>query len=258
MRKLLFCLSICLCPLRIFSNEQSVDLRTFLKTRTQQYPFAQETKIYLSTPPRTGSTLVYNVLRFLFEPENHNNWEMNASNLITKNHETNLVPKDGLFVFTMRNPVEACMSHYRVCCSDQNAILPLKILDEILKMQVNSLRYLNKLISKNKKVLVLKYESFVDNFDSLFESIENSFRINISLTDKDIIKSALNKENVSKHIEGFSSFSQYDELSLFHGLHINHGEFSEEFEAIVRADIISRIQPYIREFKKWGYFIEER
>ncbi len=91
-------------------SEEFIDLTTFLQKRTQQHPIIGYKKIYLATPPRTGSTLVYNVLRYLFENEDPYDWEQNYDNLVVKSHSDYKIKKDGIYVVTIRNPIEACLS----------------------------------------------------------------------------------------------------------------------------------------------------
>ncbi len=236
-------------------EDEIIDLRTFLKERTQQYPHQKEFKaIYVNTPPRTGSTLVYNILRFLFESENHYPYSNNHQNLIIKTHDYNLIKKDILYVFTLRNPIDACFSHYLAYCSDKKKILPLGILDAIVHTQLKSIRYLERLILNEANIVILKYEDFVDDFDFLFLVIENRFSIFISCKDKIFLKKALQKDNVIKNIVKLESFSHIDEFSLFHGDHISRIDFPSELKETIKREIAERIFPYRSFYEKWGYF----
>ncbi len=59
-----------------------------ISLRTKQYPLEKYKKIIIRTPLRTGSTLVYNVVRTLFEDkENYNTNGFDSSvTLVSKQH----------------------------------------------------------------------------------------------------------------------------------------------------------------------------
>jgi hypothetical protein len=253
---LLICLVVTLqCfSYKIYAEEEFIDISSFLSERTQQYPLQCFKHVFLSTPPRTGSTLVYNVLRFLFENNPHFLWEENALNIVVKRHETNHIRNDVKYVSTIRDPIEACFSHYRVLCSRNNKIMPLEVLDEIIQFQVACINFTDQLLENKIDVLVLKYEDFVDNFDFLFDRIEDSFQIEISDEDKIFLSKALSKKNVRLNVEKFSNFEEFDQFNLFHGAHIDLDEFSEEYKNYVKMEIERKFSKYIDICKKWGYF----
>ncbi len=240
-----------------FSEEEFVDLRTFVQERTHQYPLLVGRKICLITPLRTGSTFVYNVLRFLFEYEDHRPWLENRLNLVVKSHHLNALEEDVIYVVTMRNPIDACVSLYRVNSTMFGEEKALETIDEIVQLQVNSFYCVDRLIYESQKVIVLKYEEFVDDFDFLFDSLESGFFIFIDGKDREVLKRSLNKTNVEKNISGLTVFSQYDEYSLFHGCHIDKRELSNRFLQDATRLVISRLRPYADMFQKWGYMIPE-
>ncbi len=105
-----FFLSLIFICFSLFAEEPFIDLRTFVEERTQQYPFQGGEKIYLNTPSRTGSTLVYNVLRYLFERKDQQPFDNQEWNLVVKFHEPTLFDPRATYICTIRDPVEASLS----------------------------------------------------------------------------------------------------------------------------------------------------
>ncbi len=239
--------------MRAHCEEDFIDLHSFVKERTQQYPLKTCKKIYLNTPPRTGSTLVYNVLRFLFENDDHKPWDGNFWNLIVKSHGDPFLRSDVIYITTIRDPVEACLSHYRVYCSKQGKILPIETLDQIVQGQQQSFKHLEKLVSNKMRVIILEYEEIVDNLGFLLAILENKFNITIDPRDKDFLQRALCKENVIRNAEKLHTFSLIDEFSLVHGSHIDRGELSKDLQELIRMEILQRLSEQPSLFQKWGY-----
>jgi hypothetical protein len=237
----------------LFTEESFIDLRTFIHERTQQYTFQGAEKIYLNTPLRTGSTLVYNVLRFLFEAENHQPFENQGANLILKLHAPTLFDHRAMYICTLRNPLDASLSAYWAFSNARGALRPFSFLDKIIKGQVDAFKYLDALVERGFTCLVLRYEEFVNDFESLFCSLEKQFNIIIDPKDRAILKRALSKENVNKNIERFSSFSEHDEYHHFHGNHIYKGELSDPYLHYVKSAILSRLSENASLFQRWGY-----
>src|SRR5690242_5117565 len=95
-----------------FGNaEEVLNVETLPTLRTQQYSMGPYKKIIICGPERTGSTLVYNVFKYLFE-DNDSLFEdheiQNWNRLVLKTHILN-IPQDPtiLCVMTLRNPVDA-------------------------------------------------------------------------------------------------------------------------------------------------------
>ncbi len=234
-------------------DEDFIDLRTFIKERTQQYPLNVCNKIYLNTPPRTGSTLVYNVLRFLFENDDHKPWDGNFWNLIVKSHGDPFLRSDVIYITTIRDPVEACLSQYRVYCSQKKKILPIEVLYQIVHEQLRSFKHLEKLVSNKMRLIILEYEEIVDDLRFLFSILESKFNITIDPRDKDFLQRALSKENVIKNAEKMGAFASVDDFSLIHGSHIDRGEQSKDLQELIRIEILERLSDQPNLFQKWGY-----
>lgn len=240
----------------LFAEESFIDLRTFVSERTQQYSFRGGEKIYLNTPIRTGSTLVFNVLRFLFENESQQPFENQLSNLVVKFHVPTLFDHRAMYICTLRNPLDAALSAYWAFSNAHGALLPFSSLDDIVEGQIEAFKYLDGLAERGFSYLVLRYEDFVANFESLFSSLEQEFAIVIDPKDRAFLKKALSKENVNKNIERFSSFSEHDAYHYFHGNHIRQEDPSEPYLLFVKQAILSRLSEHADLFKRWGYDID--
>jgi hypothetical protein len=237
----------------LFTEEPMIDLRTFIKERTQQYIFYGAEKIVVNTAPRTGSTLIYNVLRFLFERDNPQPFSNQDENLVIKRHDASLFDPRYIYVSTIRNPVECCISNYRLRYNETKSLDSHSSLGRSIDSQIAHYNYLDALRKKGLLCLILRYEDFVNDFEPLFRNIENHFGIVIDPKDRALLKKALSKENVNRNIAHMSSFSEYDQYSSFHGAHIDKGEISELDLIQIKRAILVRLCRNADLFKKWGY-----
>lgn len=239
-------------------SEEEINIDKCIEQRTQQYPLNGYKQICVYSPDRTGSTLVFNILRILFEDEKNKNrsgWrnKIRKNDLIVcKTHAMPPLNNEIAYVFTMRNPIDACFSLCRLSIKDNSA----KNIKMYAKDQMDRWNGLERLLSHNLKVVVLKYEEFNDNMDHIFEKLEEEFSIVIDEKDKSLLRKALCKENVLKTVDKLENFSEYESINLFHGSHIDQGEISEEDKALIKRQIAKKFVQYKKELNKWGYFIE--
>lgn len=247
-----------LSAVKIHADEEMIDLLTFIHQRTHQYPLPNGEKIFLLTPPRTGSTLVYNVLRFLFMDINEKPWYHRYQNLVIKDHDIHQFLPRFNYVVTIRNPVDACISLYRTSYPEDHAVIYEKMLDLSVNAQLKSFRSINKILERRYKLTVLHYEDFVDDFDFLLKSIESAFSFTILPEDKELLRKALSKKNVKAYTERFSGFEEYDHYSNFHGNHIHKGTYSENLEKALRKEVNLRLASHSAYFASWGYTVPEK
>lgn len=158
------------------------------------------------SPPRTGSTLVFNILQELF-----------VGYKIKKTHRYRF--KYAIFptVVTYRNPIDTIASMLLVKKLEITHDNINKMITEVDLSQPSELIAL----SQKNNVLTLKYEDFYRNFDYIFDNLEDFFRIDISSDSRKTISDKLNINEVFKHTKNIGSFSEYDERTLFHGEHIS-------------------------------------
>ena len=178
-----------------------------------------------------------------------------SSNLVIKTHVTMRTENDVNYVVTMRNPIDASISYYRIYYSSQQRVFESEILMSIIDAQINCLNFINDLKEKNDNVLFLRYEDFTKNLDNLFSSIEQHFSISIDQQDKEFLKNALSKENAQKNAEQFSAFTEYDDFSHYHGMHFDQGELSKKTTQFLKKKFTQKLCKFSKLYQEWGYSI---
>lgn len=237
--------------LSIHANEEienPIDIATCIKNRNKQYSLNEYENIWVISPVRTGSTLIYNVLRILFESEDSNS-------KVYKCHYVESIPKDKrcLCVFTLREPRESCFSWYRV--HKNNLIIDREWVRRWVEMLACQWGMLNQLQDQKIDFIILKYEKFVENLDYVFNNLESTLSISIDDQDRALIKRALSKENVLKNIKKIDSFDKWDPILLFHGKHVDQNEISDNEKEYIEQLINECLLDFDYIFKQWGYRI---
>jgi hypothetical protein len=208
---------------RILENFNIEDLPIY---RTGQYSISPYKKIVIFSAPRTGSSLTYNIFRFLFEDNaqifsRHDSFD--ANRIVLKTHkiseiDTLLGEPDILYIVTIRNLRDSAISHYRLfqqeICDNQS------FAKYLVSKYEEYLSFFKLMEAAKSNIVYFKYEDFVDNIPYFFNVIEDLFSISLSQRDKELIKKGYSKENISSEIQGFSNFSEYLPISGFHGEHI--------------------------------------
>lgn len=252
-----FFLILCSFSLKIFG--ESFDVEKLPMLRTQQYPIHSFEKIALFSLPRTGSSLVYNIFRYLFEaPENfsyfHNEFNLNCLVLKTQRFEE-IKQVDGspiIYIVTIRNPIDSITSHYRIYSHKIHNIQ--NFVKFRIAIYMEFLKFYEDLRQKGKDVLFLKYEDFAENIDYIFDRIESRFAIHIDQADRILMQKGYGRENVLSSVELFPDFEGYWPLSGFHGQHIKSDTYKPPKELTYWIEkLIEQVKP---EFRKYGYFLD--
>ena len=216
-------------------------------------------KIVIYSATRTGSSLVYNVFRFLFQNEaslssRHDKFNLASSVLKTHNHKKLGVLRNHnvLYVVPIRDPLQASISMYR--------IYPRQTRDtqnyckSLIDRQLIHLTIAEKLQGAGRDVVFLRYEDFENNVDYLIDFIENYFSISVFPLDKDRMKKGYDKENVYASTKNIPDFMNYLPISGFHGNHVTREKFTPP------EDVLYWLNYYLGHakpaFKKYGYFSE--
>lgn len=157
------------------------------------------------SPGRSGSTLVWNILKELFENEN-----------IHKCHRIKYDVNQKI-VSTVRDPRDILASRLLIGNNEINEVIIKKNLDEMKRYGFDDLIKI-----KNKSnVLILKYELFYNNYDYIFDELEQFFGITISLEKRNEIKQKFEIKEVMKISSKLGSFKKYDKDTHIHGKHIS-------------------------------------
>ena len=108
----------------ICHSKEIYDVEILPSLRSQQYPLNLNKKIIIFSAPRTGSSLTYNIFRFLFEDDSmifSRHDDFNLDRFVLKTHrfeELKLINEENVtYIFTLRNPIHTCLSHYAVLAS---------------------------------------------------------------------------------------------------------------------------------------------
>lgn len=236
---------------------EPLDIESLPSLRMKQYSADPHKKIVVFSAPRTGSSLTYNIFRFLFEKsENissfHNSFDQNC--LVLKTHKFAelelLEDKNVLYIVTIRNPIDAIISNYRI--SPQKIKNIGEFTKNLMQKHKEYLLFCEQLKESGNTVIFIKYEDFKDDFEVIFQMIQNHFSLVIEDLDKELIQKGYAKENVHFFIEGFSSFKEYLPISGFHGKHVTLDSYTPPKELVYWLNTyLDEIKPV---FSKYGYF----
>lgn len=239
-------------PLQNF-GEEFLDLENLPKLRTKQYDLKCE-EVFVFTPYRTGSTLLYNFCRFLFENEDYlekNHTQDNNLGIVKKTHEINDLStgtSSNFVIFTiLRHPKESCQSWLRV-----NKPSPEHSEIWISSYFANYIEILNtlkELISNNQNVTIFNYDTITSDYSLFFKKIHEKFNVNIDLSDQAVLIKGLEKKNVFNNTLKVSDFSDYLVSSGFHGNHValDKYEISDEINLMIDEQF-SKYQDLFKEF----------
>ena len=163
-------------------------------------------KIIQFGPVRSGSTLVYNLLRDIFP-----NCDVRKTHNIEKNPSTKYI------VSTYRNPLDIMASIYHI--HDQVPTLDT-IRQKIFFMKNNGLVDFFNIID-NDKVLKLKYEDFYNNYNYIYDKFEAYFKIKIDSEQRVFFDKKYKINNIKEMVKEYNSFDYFDGITHWHGNHIS-------------------------------------
>lgn len=147
--------------------EESIDINEAIKNRSQQYPLSGYSKIWVVAAPRTGSTLIYNILRYLFKDDPKSQLRTSRIQDVWRVHcLPGQIREDTFYVYLTRDPINACFSHIRIRRGFyKNKPETEATINSIINSYMAGMRAISKLRRTNAAVLELRYEDFDDNFD---------------------------------------------------------------------------------------------
>ena len=164
-------------------------------------------KIIQFSPIRSGSTLVFNLLKEIYP--NSITWKChNASLEMCKRYK---------MVVTYRNPLDCLTSsliRYNLKPTEKNIQLQI---EELKKFGLDDLMS----IYDCPEILKLKYEFFFNDFDYVFNELERYFGQQIPKTQRTELKEKYHINQILSKINQYKDFSEYDRENQFHGNHIS-------------------------------------
>ena len=172
------------------------------------------------SPIRSGSTLVYNILR-------------EFSN-VRKTH--NMSVKNGqLYVITYRHPYNCIISSL---LRNEKKINLLNIKSEISEYLKNGGKDLLKNDLLKKNILLLQYEEFFDNYEVIYNKLEKFLNINIDENKKIELSKKYHITNVKKITNKYKTFKEYDKTTHLHGKHISEYDGKTDYKKILSENDI--------------------
>ena len=219
---------------------------------SQNYPYREiksppieleaDVSIVQLSPARTGSTLIYNVLNYLFE-DNQIGSGTNARVIKTHNikdlEREDLKKKRILLCKTVREPLN-------VIASRKLAKIPYNIRgikDQILSMDKKKVNILN--------ILTFRYESFEkDQFDYIFSVIEEGLEIKIAEDIKAYVAKIFCIDSMKKLQGKLKDFNDFEQITGLHGNHIRESDWRRHLK------LIEALEAYRQNYelrRAWGY-----
>lgn len=190
--------------------------------------------------PRSGSTLIYNILRELF-----------SGHEIEKCHTLDNRNTMSPIVATYRNPVDIVAS---LLLCQEHSFTDHEIREQVIKLNQQGIWDLLS-IRHLPNLLLLRYEDFVDDYSMLFDNIKRHFDLSIPERMRQEISKKYDRESVQKLTAEYKEFSAYDSKTLFHGRHISQYRGAPNFsEQVFTPEQWSRVACYCSLFmEEMGY-----
>lgn len=181
------------------------------------------------SPPRSGSTLVYNLMRELFPRKK-----------IIKVHSYRSMCSELKVVVTYRHPLDCIASsiiRYKKEPTREELDRQIKIFNQGLTDLIR--------LKDQPNVLLLRYEDFVHDFDYIYDHFEKFFGKKISPEKQQELTEKYQIENVKKMIEksGGNDFADIDKKTQLHANHISkYKGASNYYEEFLKPEQIKELK----------------
>ena len=186
-------------------------------------------KIIVFSAPRTGSTVVYNLLK-----------EIITNIPVIKSHETiNFNENNTLYIIPIRHPYNSIVSISLCKELDLNKEFNLRNCFQTY-MDYGGMKLIN--INENTNTIFLYYEKFYTNLNYIFDEIErkSNFMFDVNKKTEIIEKHSIN--SVKNKVKIFKKFENYDEETQYHGKHISIYNGETNFKNILNKNQIRLLQ----------------
>jgi len=198
----------------------------------------EKQKVIQFSPPRTGSTLVWNALK-LYVNDPHKTHLIKDVDKVSKK----------LVVSTIRNPFDmVCSSihRYEKTFNEQSV-------QETLQMFESYNFNILLTLTEKKNCLILKYESFYNNYDFLFNELNYFFNKSISTREISSFKNEFSVHRVLEKVSHLKKFENYNPENHFHGKHIgpNNGA-PNSYDKYLNEDMKNQIKKSFKDI--FSYF----
>ena len=197
---------------------------------------------------RSGSTLVNRILRNVFS-EVHKFHPIDCVIRVfgcRVQGPTGFPTKEFPTICTIRNPIDTAASLVRISKKKQEE--HMSICYESLDHHLNFWEFVDSIRGDGKDVVILKYESFWNNFDYIFKKLESHFNGTIDKESRDLMKRDF---SISSHLDIQTKlgndFNCVDDKSGVHGFHIQNPK-PKTAQDIFDYQMIQRLQKEFKEF----------
>lgn len=185
------------------------------------------------SPIRTGSTLVYNILRELF-----------PGKTIKKTHTYDRLFSRLIIIATIRHPLDCIVSILRIKDQkpDAHAIQQaIQVFDASGMAEIVRLR-------DKPNCTVLKYEDFVHETSVIFDAIERAFKIRIDDRTRKELAGKYDVDAVVRTTAELGSFGNWDPVTKLHGHHISPDRGKPgAFVSVFSQEQITELKAHYRE-----------
>ena len=208
--------------------------------------------------PRSGSTIIWHILDYLFSPVNDEKLDrfFNPAN-VTKSHTlkgiSNYIENSTKFnhaFISLREPVGTCLSLLRTGMLGQEPVkLPQASVTHkeqevnptniTLKLEnyISHYQWLKKLLANCEKDLtpftILDYHTHILNIPLTLKVIEKA--LDLPLENKDFLALKFDRNTIKKNIR-LQSFKEQDNVTLLHGQHIKDLQYKNLNKTLVMTN----------------------
>ena len=224
--------------------------------------------------PRSGSTLVRNILNTIFDGrvkvQGHNFWEPDENDMIVATYRDfrdctaskwrmnsgGFDNEKDLFIVKWDDNMGKTTDGMNTM---RNAASALKRraggLDSFDNLYDNQeLGYKEKRVKINKNIYFARYEEFQNNYEFLFNHLEQFLRVTIKRDLRDFIQERWNKGRVKRvYSDTIKAFSGYDKETEIHGQHIYKGKVGTWRDIVKEEDHHEMTSFFQDDLNKWGY-----
>lgn len=195
-------------------------------------------------PPRTGSTLLWNILRTVCLSQN-----------VEKSHSLSVFQKSifckSQIVVSIRNPIDSISSSIQRFETTPT----IEIIENQLDMFEQNGIWDVISIKNRPKVLILKYEKFAHDWTYMFSELERFLELTIKEETKEACIAEYNIDSVEKKARSLGAFANYDKVNHIHGKHISKFRGAVGYgKNYLNKQMIDRIyERFEIFFKEFGY-----
>lgn len=193
---------------------------------------------------RSGNTVLRLILGKTFnEYSCFEDYEYRWSVSNTHGYE-NITHLNPYLITTWRDPRDVLCSLVRI---EKKEWTDERYVTGAVQSTLNMFNEIRKIEDENPNKLILKYENWHDDFDHLFNILEQTFKGTITNEIRSEIKSKFSKSSIKEYQSQFRNFTQYHPDTHIHGDHVNTGlsEWEDIIPFYLQENITNKFQPFI-------------